>query len=100
MSSLVGRIVRAIFAQVFFRVAILSVLFLLRALHHLAVSPNRVAFPDVFVTSKVELLAALGEAFSRGWTSMSSRSLEVGLYIWHVEVGGRSSSTLVVSFAK
>ena len=84
----------------FFRVAKRSVLFLLRALHHFAISPNRVAFPDVLVTGKVELLAALGETFSRGWTSMTSRSFEVGLYFGHVEIGGGSSSTLVVSLAK
>ena len=100
MSSFVGRIVRAIFAKMFFRVAKLSVLFLLRALHHFAISPDRVAFPDVLVTGKVALLAALGETFSRGRTSVSSQFLEVGLYIWHVEIGGGSSSTLFVSLAK
>ena len=91
---------RAIFAKVFFRVAELSVRLLLRAFHYFAIAPDRVALPDVLVASKVELLAALGETFSRGRTSMSSHFLEVGLYIWQVEVGGCSPSTLFVSLAK
>ena len=91
---------RAIFAKVFFRVAELSVRLLLKAFHYFAIAPDRVALPDVLVASKVELLAALGETFSRGRTSMSSQFLEVGLYIWHVEISGCSPSALSLSFAE
>ena len=98
--SSVGRIVRAIFAKMFFRVAKLSVRLLLRAFHYFAIAPDRVTFPDVLATGEVELLAALGETFSRGRTSMSSHFLEVGLYIWHVEISGCSSSALFVSLAE